>query len=233
MKKNRLSAAIAVFMTLVSIPEARAQFGIYVGYQAARYTDNGKIDDKPFNGVRLELDYTWMFGKYFGTGIGAGYSFDTRDNGSYAFPGEVLANFSTQEQYVYIPLKLKINLPISGDVAFELSGGPSLSYALAGSDTFDFTHGLDNPLSFTYDMYADRIESDDLPSYVIDVLNSSLEKSRYERFGIDMTAGAGLRISKNVRIEGAMSWYMTNQLKKSAGGKLSRRLWTAGVSFLF
>ena len=69
MKKTLLTAAIAVFMTLVSIPEARAQFGIYVGYQAARYTDNGKIDDKPFNGVRLELDYTWMFGKYFGTGI--------------------------------------------------------------------------------------------------------------------------------------------------------------------
>lgn len=233
MKKTYLLAAAISVMGLFLSIGARAQFSIYAGYQQARYTDNGTIDDKPFNGIRLDISYTWMFSQYFGAGLGVGYSFDTRSNGEFEFPGEVKANFSTQEQYVYVPLRLHVKVPVYKVIALDIFAGPSLSYATAGSDTFDFTDGLDNPLSFTYDMYEDKIESDDLPPHVIDILNSRLGNTRYERLGCDMTVGAGLQLAKNIKLEGSYSWFLTNQLKREEGGSLHRRLWSTGIAFTF
>lgn len=232
-KTYLIATAISVVGLFFSIA-AKAQFSIYAGYQQARYTDNGTVDNKPFNGIRLDLSYTWMFSKYVGAGLGVGYSFDTRANAELEFPGDVKANFSTQEQYVYVPLRLHFKMPLYKAISLDIFAGPSLSYATSGSDTFDFTDGLENPLSFTYDMYANKIESDNLPPHILDILNSRLGDARYERLGCDMTAGAGLQLAKNFKIEGSVSWFLTNQLKEGVrDGSLHRRLWSTGVAFTF
>lgn len=232
MKRLVLTAAVSMLCAIFMSSEASAQLAVYAGYQRAQYIE-GKADDKPFNGFRLRWDYTWMFHKYLGTSLGVGYSFDTRTDGEFQFPGEVSASHSTQEQYAYIPLRLVINLPVYKDFAIELYGGAAVSYAIKGTETFDFTDGVDEPLSFTYDMYADKISSDDLPPYIIDAVNSRIGRDKYERFGIEMLAGAGLRLTRNIRLEGGLSWCLTNQLKNDEDGDMKRKLWTVGISYVF
>ncbi len=232
---KRYSAFVLIICTLflLSQKKADAQFMIGAGYDRMTYVLDEGTEGNPFDGFSAEIGYTAKFAKgVLGINFGVGYEFNTRSDDSFSV-GDFQADVSSQEQYVSVPLRFVIDIPVS-KAGIVLYGGGYASYGLSGLKTYEFTFGEEGSGNVTYDYLNSRVDSDEIvPEPVLDAINRRLGESKYSKLEYGVQAGGGLRLGNNVLLHGLYSYGLGNRNAKDKDTKLTRRGFSARISFLF
>lgn len=233
MKRYILFALTACAMFLLGQKTADAQFMIGAGYDRMGYVLDKGSEGNPFDGFSAEIGYTAKFAKgVLGINFGVGYEFNTRRDDSFSV-GDFEADVSTQEQYVSVPLRFVIDIPVS-KVGIVLYAGGYASYGISGLKTYEFSFGEEGSGNVIYDYFNARINSDEIiPEPVLDAADRGLGESRYSKLEYGVQAGGGLRLGNNVLLHGLYSYGLGNRNAHDEGAKLTRRGFSVRLSFLF
>lgn len=233
MKRYFIFALTVCAMFLLGQKTADAQFMISAGYDRTQYVLDNDNDGNPFDGFSAEVSYTAKFAKgILGFNMGVGYEFNTRSDDSFSL-GSLNANVSSQEQYVTVPLRFVVDIPVS-KAGIVLYGGGYASYALSGLKTYEFTLGEDGSGYISYDYFNGKLDSDEIiPESVVDAINSKLGNSKYDKFEYGVQAGGGIRIGNYLLVHGLYRYGLANRNADKDNGSLTRRGFSVRVSFLF
>lgn len=232
--KRRLILALAFCLcAFLSQNKADAQFMISAGYDRMQYVLDGSNSGNPFDGFSAEIGYTARFAKgVLGVNFGVGYQFNTRRDESFSM-GSLDTEVSSQEQYVEVPLRFMVDIPVS-KMGIVLYGGGYAAYGLSGIRTYEFTLGEDGSGDISYDYFNAKLDSDEIiPESIVRIINDRIGESKYDKLEFGVQAGGGFRIGNNVLLHGLYRWGLGNRNAAKDDSILRRNGFSVKISFLF
>lgn len=233
MKKLILCAvAIAVLFT-AGQKAALAQFMIGIGYDQTSYRSGDARHGNPFDGFSAEVSHTSMLaGRVLGLNFGVGYQFNTRSDDSYAL-GAFKANVSSQEQYVSVPLRLVLDIPVSKS-GIMLMGGGYAAFGISGIKTYEFIIEDLGRAVVSYDYLNDVITSDlSVPDTVTKDITYATNGNSLGKLDYGLQAGGGFRFGNSVAFSAIYSHGLANRYGDSGKGNLTRNGLLFRIAFLF
>ena len=232
--KRIIAAAAFCTICLLAASPASAQFSISAGYDRVQYTKGSSRYGGAFDGFSMELSYTYRL-HGIGLNMGAGYSFATRNNGNRMF-GTYRAKATSQEQSVYIPLRVlkEIRLSSDGTNAFSIFGGAYGSYAIKGNDTYEFTLDGGGKADATYNYLDDSMSHENpLPDGIFAAVSAEHGGKRLTRLDYGLQFGAGFRICDVLYLGAAYNIGLAERFDSRSYGNLRRKYVSLRAAFLF
>lgn len=233
MRKFIIFTALACVLHILGQGSARAQFMIGVGYDQTSYNTGDTRHGNPFDGFSAEVSHTSkLFGKILGLNLGVGYQFSTRSDDSYSL-GAFKANVSSQEQFVSVPLRLVLDIPVSQSGIMLIAGGYA-AFGISGIKTYEFMIEDLGRAVVSYDYLNDVISSDvSVPDAVTVDITSATHGDSLGKLDYGIQAGGGLRFGNSVAFSAVYNLGLANRNGDSGKDALTRRGLSFRISFLF